>query len=157
MVTTAFLKTLDILPSVEERKLLEQASEWIVAALRIALLNHQIQAEVVLGGSYAKGTLIRSSQYDIDIFVRCKQCDVATLRRLDDSLKELSTAHHLSCTLIHGSRDYFQVKYRENIVLEIIPVAEIAHPREAENVADLSTDHVACVRKALRKNKALAR
>src|SRR3989344_6450780 len=76
------------------------------------LENQSIKAEVVLGGSVAKGTFLKDTDYDV--FVRFEKPDSDLLHSI---LKKCFS--HVG--RIHGSRDYFQVKYK-NHVFEIIPV-----------------------------------
>ncbi len=152
-----FLQTLEVLPSPEEKRALERATEWMVAALNVALVPLRRHAEIVVGGSYAKGTLVKSKAYDIDIFIRYPGEQELLLQVLVPALRELCAHHCLSFERVHGSREYFRVQYAQNIVFEIVPVRTIRAPREAENVTDLSYLHVAYVRKAVRKKRALTR
>lgn len=104
--------------------------------------------EVFIGGSLAKGTLIKKDNYDIDIFVRFKEADSD---KLEKALKKIKEKYRR----IHGSRDYFQVK-NKNMVFEIIPVKKIKKAGEAENITDLSYLHVDYVKKQINRNKKLA-
>lgn len=99
----------------------------------------KIGEEVFVGGSYAKETNLKT--YDIDIFVRFKdETDIS--KRLGDFLnKEFEQV-----TLMHGSRDYYQVFYK-GLDLEIIPVLKVDKPEDAKNITDMSPLHVTWVKK----------
>lgn len=155
MASFSFLKKIDFSPPRDAAIALERASEWVVAALRIALLNHEIEAEVFVGGSYAKGTLMRGEAYDIDVYLRCADVTTPTHPILLSVVQEVCSAHSLEYTPIHGSRDYFRIQYASNIILEIIPVLAIATPVDAQNVADASYAHTNYVRKKIKKSKKL--
>jgi tRNA nucleotidyltransferase (CCA-adding enzyme) len=68
---------------------------------------------------------------------------------------EFCRKEQLSYKKVHGSRDYFSVEISKNLIFEIVPVLKIAHPRESENVTDLSYFHVGYVKKKI--NTRLAR
>ena len=98
--------------------------------------------KVYIGGSYAKNTWL-AGDADIDIFFTFKNNkDIS--KKLEKILKK---KHKIN--LIHGSRDYFSVKY-QGVLFEIIPVKEIRKASEAENVTDISLLHVSYVRKKLK-------
>src|SRR3989344_1697146 len=155
MVTYRLLQTIEVLPSITEQKILQQATEWMIAALHIALVPLRRHADVFVGGSYAKKTLVKSEAYDVDIFIRYRENLGDLLHVLAPALHEICSHHGLVLERVHGSRDYFRISYNKNIVFEIIPVAAIRKPRDAENVTDLSYAHVAYIRRELRKNKKL--
>lgn len=157
MTTYRFLHDLDVMPSLPELKTLAAATEWMIAALNIALVPLRRHAEVVVGGSYAKGTLVKSEAYDIDLFVRYKGDTAELLHVLLPGLREVCAHHALALERVHGSREYFRIQYAPHIIFEIIPVVAIGKPREATNVTDLSYAHVAYIRRELRKRKSLAR
>ena len=116
------------------------------------LKDNSIKAEVFIGGSLAKETLIKTDEnkYDVDIFVRF---DKKYLK--EDISKIAASVLDTDFIKIHGSRDYFQ-KSVGNIILEIIPVIKVKKPEEAENITDLSYFHVNYVLKKIRNNKRLA-
>lgn len=120
--------------------------------LKKKIKNKKIKAEVFIGGSLAKNTIVKTDddRYDVDIFVR-----------FDKKYKEKEISNLLGKLVgnradkIHGSRDYYQIK-KENIILEIIPVIKIKKPEEATNVTDLSYFHVKYVTGKIKVNKKLA-
>lgn len=102
-------------------------------------------AEVVLGGSTAKGTHLRGS-HDVDVFVRYEE---------DGPLSERLAAAIPEAERVHGSRDYFHLR-RAGYLFEIVPVLKITRPSEAKNVTDVSPLHVAYVTRSLGQRPRLA-
>ena len=110
----------------------------------IELLNSRgLTAKI--GGSLAKGTMIKKDFQDIDLFIISKEDEID---KIYDKIKDLKV------TRIHGSRDYFHIK-RDNLTMELIPVLETLKPEDAKNVTDLSLMHVKYVKKKLNKNSKL--
>ena len=108
----------------------------------------KINAEIFVGGSAAKGTIIKKDKYDIDIFVRFDK------KYLKQNLSDL-TARIIGksrAERIHGSRDYFRIDAGKNLFFEVVPVLKIKTPKEAENVTDLSYFHVNYVKRKLKGN-----
>ncbi|MAG78828.1 hypothetical protein CMI40_00430 [Candidatus Pacearchaeota archaeon] len=117
---------------------------------RIKVLK--INAEIFVGGSLAKNTLIRKDVYDADIFVRFdkKYKDNEISNLTNKILKGFTKA-----SIIHGSRDYFKVKLNPDFYLEIIPVIKVKSPKKARNITDLSYSHVRYVNQKLKSKKIL--
>ncbi len=137
-------------PSEEELKIIEDSLHEFLDQLNKRLKASKINAEIFLGGSFAKGTIIKKDLYDIDIFVRFdkehKENELSRLTgRILRGIKNVS--------LIHGSRDYFRVNASKNLVFEIIPVKKIKNPKEAENITDLSYAHVNYIKRKLKNKK----
>jgi len=131
---------------------LKHETENIVENLKEEIKNEKIDADVFVGGSYARGTLVKKGKYDIDIFIRFswKIDNISDI--LEDIVKSAGKALNLNFSKIHGSRDYFRLETKDNLYFEIIPVYRIKTPQEARNVTDLSYFHVNYVRKKLRGN-----
>lgn len=130
-----------------ELEKLKKKTEEIKEKLENSIKKNKIKAEIFIGGSLAKETLIKKDKYDIDIYVRFnKEEDTA---RLEKIIKQFVKARK-----IHGSRDYFQIPNKE-IIFEIIPVLKINKPEEARNVTDLSWFHVKYVTDNLKRNPKL--
>jgi len=105
-----------------------------------------------VGGSLAKGTLVRKGEYqDVDIFVvfDCSE-DILKLEKI---LKKIKLPGKLK--KIHGSRDYFQIDCG-SVLLEVVPVMKNKNPESAENVTDVSLKHVKYVRDVIKKSPKLA-
>lgn len=108
--------------------------------------------KIFIGGSFAKGTLIRKKVYDIDLFVVFPK----TKKNVSDELENILKKAGIKAERLKGSRDYFQVKLAQNLVAELIPILKIKEPKEAKNVTDASLFHVAYVLKKIKENKKLA-
>ena len=132
------LKNYKMSPS-EIKKLVKQID---VVLKKIKTGLKKVKAEVVLGGSAAKGTFLKDD-FDVDVFVRF---DIKQNKGKDISLLLEKALSGLKFEKIHGSRDYFHVK-SGNLNFEIIPVLKIRNCCEAENVTDMSPFHVMWVKK----------
>jgi len=136
-------------PSEEDLKDIEVALKDFLKKLDKKIKSSKLMAEIYIGGSYAKDTMINKKMYDVDIFIRFnkKHKNISKLtEKLLSGFKK---------TLIHGSRDYFMIKVGKKIILEIIPVIKIKKPEEAENIIDLSYSHVNYVKRKLKPRKVL--
>jgi len=135
-------------PSDEDMDLIKSSLKEFLAKFEKSLKKLKINAEIFVGGSYAKNTMIRKNNYDIDIFVRfVKGKDISKLT--EKALREFGA------NLVHGSRDYFQVTVTKDIFFEIIPVVKVTKPKDAQNITDLSYSHVKYMNKKVRTKKLL--
>ena len=108
-------------------------------------------AEVFIGGSYAKGTLVKKYDYDIDVFVRFDWRFDNISDLLEKPLKKACKKLKMDLERLHGSRDYFRARVRnEGHYFEVIPVTRIKKPHEERNVTDLSYFHVPYVRRKIK-------
>ena len=64
------LKSLNFCLSKEKLNFLKKKTEEIVEELKREIIKNKFDADVFVGGSFAKKTLTRGEDYDIDIFVR---------------------------------------------------------------------------------------
>ncbi|MBN2459575.1 CCA tRNA nucleotidyltransferase [Candidatus Woesearchaeota archaeon] len=129
-----------------------------------------IKAECMAGGSYAKGTILKDD-FDIDLFVRFDYSykDKGISEMLGKALEPLHPE------LVHGSRDYFQVRkdyqmkkikgkakssgkgsLQDSLLFEIIPVLMIDDYKQAVNVTDMSPLHVSYAKKKFAEKPGLA-
>jgi len=113
------------------------------------IAKNKIEAEVFVGGSLAKGTLIKKDKYDIDIFVRFGK------KYEDKKISDMLGSLLKNAGRVHGSRDYFQVE-KNGLFFEIVPTIKINKPEEARNVTDLSYFHVRYIVGKTKENKKLA-
>ena len=67
----------------------------------------KINAEVFVGGSFAKKTLIKKGLYDIDLFVRFDEKYKG--KEISDLTEKIIKKIKFKATRIHGSRDYFKI------------------------------------------------
>lgn len=132
-----------IKPSKEELTEIKDTLNLEIGFIKKRLGKLKIDADVFVGGSFAKNTLIRKDKYDIDIFLRFSNSNKEDLSQLAE--KVLGKRKNVSC--VHGSRDYFRINKNAKLYFEIIPVLKIKNSKEAENITDLSYSHVKYVNK----------
>jgi tRNA CCA-adding enzyme len=142
----------DIEPSKEDLKIIDVALKSFLQKIESKKKKLRISADVFVGGSFAKGTLIKKNNYDIDIFLRFD------MKYRNENISEIAKRllkDNEKFSIIHGSRDYFRVKIRENIFFEVIPLIKVKNPKESDNITDLSYFHVAYIKKKI-KSKQIA-
>ncbi len=133
-----------IVPSVQQRKNFEQVTKFFLKKLERSCIG----AKPILGGSGAKDTWL-SSSHDIDIFV---VFDYAKFSEKSNQLSDLLEKYlkksfpKLKVTRLHGSRDYFQVKFCD-FVFEMVPILKIKKAQDAINITDISPLHSLWVNK----------
>ncbi len=137
-------------PTKEELKDIENLLEDFIKKLRKNIKTQKINAEIFIGGSFAKSTVIRKDHYDIDIFIRFDK----KYKNISDLTKKI-LRNMKNVSLIHGSRDYFRIKASKDLFFEVIPVKKIKSPREAENIMDLSYSHVRYIKRKIKSEKIL--
>jgi len=135
------------LSDIEEREILSH-TKFMVESLEKNLIKKKINAEVFVGGSLAKKTLIKKKIQDVDVFIRFDKSE--DIEKLSSCFSEING----KLEKVHGSRDYFRLKFKE-IIFEIVPVLKVSKPENAENITDLSYFHVSYVTKEIRKNPKL--
>lgn len=126
-----------ITPTEEQKKKLSSEVDAFIKRL-----SPNVDAEVTVGGSYAKDSFLADLK-DIDIYVRFdkdrfKDEDISGI--LHQALKKT----YKDIAVLHGSRDYFQVK--NGIIFEIVPIIAIDNAEEAYNITDISPLHVRWVK-----------
>ena len=140
----------EISPPDSDLEKINKISKEFQEQLTNNLKSKKIKAQVFLGGSLAKNTLVKKDPYDIDIFVRFnpeyRDKDISNL--LEKALPDAKR--------VHGSRDYFQQKINK-IIVEIIPTIKINKPDQATNVTDLSYFHVNYMLTQIKKHKNLTK
>src|SRR3989344_3959597 len=129
-------------PDPEAIKSLHKLSKEFISKLGDELKKCRINADVFVGGSFAKGTLLKSDNYDVDIFVRFDWKYENLSEILEKLLNNVSKDLEIRIEKVHGSRDYFMI-YMDEIkgYFEIIPVIKIKKAREERNVTDLTYFH----------------
>jgi tRNA nucleotidyltransferase (CCA-adding enzyme) len=135
--------------SAAEKKLLMAKIGKVIKRINAEINKQKAKADVVIGGSASKGTLLKGD-FDVDLFVRfdraCKNISFSDC--LGKILKPFKPAR------LQGSRDYFQFS-EAGINYELVPVLRIKTWQEAANVTDASPLHVTWVTKNTRKNPKL--
>lgn len=140
----------DIVPDEEEMKKMEIVINSFTEKLRKKIGSLKIDAEVFLGGSFAKKTVIKKDNYDVDLFVRF---DKKYGKKIPELIEKILDGLH--ATKIHGSRDYFRIKLKDDLFLEVIPVLKIKKATEMENITDLSFMHVRYIERKIKKQQIL--
>jgi tRNA nucleotidyltransferase (CCA-adding enzyme) len=160
-----------IKPPENEDLFLEDVTKNFCITFGNLLNKKRIKANVFVGGSIAKKTIIRKDKYDIDLFVRFDYQKYSKVEGelgdiLDKMVKEGFNAakkmwkgKNFCMQKIHGSRDYFNISFyseeiKRNIIIEIVPTLQIKKASEAKNITDLSFMHVKYVLDSLKKNDA---
>jgi len=105
----------------------------------------------VVGGSLAKGTLIKRDRQDVDVFVVFDKDE--DIGKLGEILGKMDLPGKLK--KVHGSRDYFQIDCGD-VVLEVVPVVKNKRAELAANVMDVSLSHVKWVVGEVKKNPKIA-
>lgn len=136
----------------EEVRIIESKVKIFIEKLEKKFKIHNIGAEVFVGGSFAKKTLIKKEKYDVDIFARFdkKYINQNISELTNKILKKIKLKHAINT--IHGSRDYFKIDVEPGLCFEIVPVIKVSRPKEAENITDLSYFHVKYVNKKIKGN-----
>ncbi|MEM1577714.1 MAG: nucleotidyltransferase domain-containing protein [Candidatus Pacearchaeota archaeon] len=132
--------------TIEEKELIEVANHIIQQ-----MKNYFKYGEIIVGGSVAKGTTIKSDKYDIDLFFLFNKKEEDLSKKLEKCLNKIKfleingEKYKFKFFKVHASRDYFifQFFYKDKkINLEMIPVLKIDNPNEAKNIMDFSPLHV---------------
>ncbi len=135
-----------IRPDSETLNKITKNTNLFIEKLRKNIKKNKIKAEVFLGGSFAKKTLIKKDKYDVDVYI--------IFKKNPDADKVEKILKNFKIKRIHGSRDYFEVLFNKTY-FEVIPILKIVNPEEAENITDLSPFHVYYVKKKIEKNPKL--
>ena len=141
----------DITPSEEESSLIKVSLKKFLEKIKKRLRELKVDAEIFVGGSYAKNTLIKRDKYDIDIFLRFDKKHKETMQDLTEKILE----DFDRTSKIHGSRDYFNTEINSKIFFEIVPVLKVKSPEFAENTTDLSYLHVKYINKKIKSSRLL--
>lgn len=139
-------------PKNEEIKKIKKALDIFLVKLKERIFKLDLEVDVFVGGSYAKGTMIKKDHYDIDIFLRFNEkYENAGLSNMTSKiLDKISKVETL-----HGSRDYFRLKASDNLYFEVVPVKKVKKPEEAANITDLSYSHVKYIHDKVKNHKIL--
>jgi len=136
----------NIKPTEEQLKKIEIVVNDFKDKVKAKIKKLKIDAEIFVGGSFAKGTMIKKDIYDVDIFIRFdkkyKNISSLTEKILSDFEK----------TETKGSRNYFIID-KGHFFIEVVPVIKTKNPDKAENVTDLSYSHVYYIKKKIRNEK----
>jgi tRNA CCA-adding enzyme len=139
-------------PSEEDLKHIKKNVREFCDKIKKSIKKYKINAEIFVGGSFAKGTVIKKDHYDVDIFIRY---DKKYKNEEISSITSKILGKSKNILIIHGSRDYFRINYGNNFFIEVIPVKKIRNPKEYENITDLSYLHVKYINKKIKTQKIL--
>ena len=141
-----------IKPSQEELNVINGSLDDFLKKINKRIKVLKINVEVFVGGSFAKGTVIKKNYYDVDVFMRFD-------KKYDDSKISVLTKKLLlglrGVSVVHGSRDYFRVKINSYFFIEVIPVIKVNKSSESRNITDLSYSHVKYINKKVKNKKVL--
>lgn len=135
-------------PSKEELKKISLEIDSFKDKVEKRIKQFKIEAEIFVGGSFAKKTIIRKDVYDVDIFIRFDK----KYPNISDLTKKI--LKDFKKTEAKGSRNYFIID-KGVFFIEVVPVVKTKNPSKAENVTDLSYSHVNYIRKKLKGEKIL--
>jgi len=150
MNTNEIVKRLDIEINKEDYNSISKKLKVFTDALKQIISKKKIKADVFIGGSFAKKTVVKRNELEIDIFIRFFESEKDISIILEKIANELKNKYK-KIEKIHGSRDYFRIK-EDKLTYEIIPVRKIRNANEAENITDLSYFHVNFVRNKINNN-----
>ncbi|MFH1365488.1 MAG: nucleotidyltransferase domain-containing protein [archaeon] len=141
-----------IKPSKQEIKDIDIRVREFLKNIKKRIKKEKIDAEIFVGGSFAKKTVIKKEKYDVDIFIRYGK------KHFYDDLSILTSRllkNFKNVSRIRGSRNYFVIEQTPSFFIETIPVKKIKKPSEAENITDLSYSHVKYINKKIKSEKIL--
>ncbi|MBU0958644.1 MAG: nucleotidyltransferase domain-containing protein [Nanoarchaeota archaeon] len=137
-----------ICPPKEDVEFIETELKKFLRDIEEKIKGLGVGAEMFVGGSFAKNTMIKKDHYDIDLFLRYdKKYEDEELTKISHDIIEGAKDFEI----VHGSRDYFKVKIRDDVFFEIVPVQKVKNPKDAENITDLSFSHVRYINKKMKK------
>tara|TARA_Y100000310_G_C20642656_1_gene794835 strand:+ start:711 stop:2012 length:1302 start_codon:yes stop_codon:yes gene_type:complete len=162
-MTVSVKKVLDsevekIRVSDEEITYLKNLTNLVIGQLNKKIEKRGITADVFVGGSLAKDTLIKKSKYDVDLFVRFSK--KYSEEEIKAHMKKIFfwfrvPGQRIRKKRIHGSRDYYRIdiKSRKGFSFEIVPTVKVTDPKNARNITDLSFFHVNYIKKKASSQK----
>jgi tRNA CCA-adding enzyme len=137
-------------PSEDDLKYIKNQVNIFSQNIKKNIKKYKINAEIFVGGSFAKGTVIKKDHYDVDVFIRYDK------KYKNDEISAITKkilGENKNISIIHGSRDYFRINYEKNFFIELIPVKKINNSKEYENITDLSYLHVKYINKKIKSRK----
>lgn len=117
-----------IVPEKRERSKVAKATLKFLKSLNLG------DAKAHLAGSLAKDTWL-SGNHDVDVFIKFPY-----EKYKNKDISKVLQGRLPRCEIIHGSRDYFQIK-KGNYLFELIPVLDIKEAKHAVNITDISPLH----------------
>src|SRR3989344_4684657 len=96
-------------PDLMAIKFLHKISKEFISEIGKEIKRLKVDADVFVGGSFAKGTLLKSGNYDVDIFVRFDSKYESLSEMLEKIVVPVVKKLGMKLEKVHGSRDYFRV------------------------------------------------
>lgn len=139
-------------PSKQDLEIINKFLKQFKEKIEKQIKKQKLDAVLFEGGSFAKKTIIKKDSYDIDIFIMfSEKFKLQNISKLTEKLlKEIK-----GVSIIHGSRDYFQIRESKDFFIELIPVIKATDPKKAENITDLSYSHVKYINKKIKNQRIL--
>ena len=138
-------------PGKEEIKEIENSTREFLERVKKRISELKFNVKIFVGGSFAKKTLIKKGKYDVDVFLRFGK-DFEE-KNISEKAREILCGEKIS--ILHGSRDYFEIEANPKLTIEIIPVMEVKKPEDSSNITDLSYSHVKYINKKIKDKKIL--
>ena len=135
------------LSNLEEKEISKKVHKFVSKINKYKKGNYKI----VIGGSFAKHTILRKKRYDVDIFVIFNKTNFPSIE-----LKKILKKCKIKFKILKGSRDYYQIKLDKNIIIELVPTLKIKKPDDAKNITDISFLHIDYILNKIKKNPRLA-
>src|SRR3989338_2478692 len=132
----------EFMPDSKTIRYLDSLTKNIVYMISKELHKRKINGKVSVGGSFAKGTILKSEKYEIDLFVRCMLREDEIASRVAEIVKEVQKGTKWPSEVMQGSREYFRFIVDDKVIFEVVPVAYVIKGEEAKNITDLSYAHV---------------
>ncbi len=142
----------ELTPPSGEIEFINSELRFFLEKIRRRILKLKIDAEVFVGGSYAKNTLVKGKFYDVDLFLRFGKTYLEK-DYFKVAKKILSFVRRKE--VVHGSREYFRIPIGKKVFFEVVPVKKIKSPKDAVNITDLSYSHVQYINKKIKKKEVL--
>ncbi len=125
-------------------------SKDFISKIEDQIRKLKVNADVFIGGSFAKNTQLKSGNYDVDVFVRFDWKYESLSNILEKIIVPVAKSLKMRIEKVHGSRDYFRVLIQNTPgYFEVIPVMRIKKPQEERNVTDLTYFHGPYVKKRI--------
>src|SRR3989344_6167179 len=109
MNLSKLLKQLDFSVQKELFIKIKKDTNEIALKLNREIKKRQTKGSVFVGGSFAKGTISKSKEYDIDIFVRFENKNKDISKELEKIINKAFAKSEYKIEKVHGSRDYFRL------------------------------------------------
>ena len=131
----------EVLPTPQEERAALLTLKPIIRRIQASIPH----ADVILGGSGAKGTWLKT--FDVDVFVMFHYKNYSNRHMgLSDILHKALSKKFRNIQRLHGSRDYFRIN-ENGLTFEVIPILKISKAAQAKNITDISPLHTKWVKK----------